>query len=292
MSWRTIVVTGQAKLDYKLDYVVIRKKESTTKIHLSEIAILIIESTQVSLTSLLISKMIEKKIKIILCDSTHNPCGEVVPYYGSFDTSQKIKRQIDWTSDVKNLVWTEIVSHKIKKQSEHLFDRGLEDEARLLTEYVKELVSGDKTNREGHAAKVYFNALFGMEFTRSDDNYVNAALNYGYGIVLASFTREIVSNGYITQIGIHHDNMFNQFNLASDLMEPFRIIVDRQVADMHLEKFEHDEKMEVLKILTKKVIIDQKTQYLIPAIRIYCKSIFEALNEEDVSLIRMYRNEL
>ena len=94
-------------------------------------------------------------------------------------------------------------------------------EAELLQGYLEEITYGDATNREGHAAKVYFNALFGKDFTRTDDLLINTALNYGYSILLSAFNREIVLNGYLTQLGLFHDNMFNRFNLASDLMEPF-----------------------------------------------------------------------
>lgn len=121
---------------------------------------------------------------------------------------------------------------------------------------------------------------------------INAALNYGYSIILSAFTREVVMNGYITELGIFHDNMFNQFNLASDLMEPFRVLVDRQVLTMPLEEFEHEEKMQFVNILNQEVQIDGKIQYVNNAIKIYCKSIFDALNEDDSALIRFYRIEL
>lgn len=85
-----------------------------------------------------------------------------------------------------------------------------------------------------------------MDFTRTEDNIINAALNYGYTIILSAFTREIVANGYLTQLGIFHDNMFNQFNLASDFMEPFRVLVDREVFRLNLTKFEHEEKMQLV----------------------------------------------
>lgn len=111
-----------------------------------------------------------------------------------------------------------------------------------MRKYVEEIEYGDATNREGHAAKVYFNALFGMDFTRTEENSINAALNYGYGILLSTFNREIILNGYITQLGLFHNNMFNQFNLGSDLMEPFRPIVDQRVRDMMPQKFETEEK--------------------------------------------------
>ena len=157
---------------------------------------------------------------------------------------------------------------------------------------MQEVEFGDVTNREGHAAKVYFNALFGKSFTRTEDNPVNAALNYGYSIILSIFNREIVSLGYITQIGLFHDNMFNQFNLASDLMEPFRPLVDSLVIELKPDKFESDEKYSMLKILNTEVIVADKKEVLTNAIKIYCRSVCDALNDRDVSLIRFYYNEL
>ena len=159
----------------------------------------------------------------------------------------------------------------------------------MLDQYIKEIELGDVTNREGHAAKVYFNALFGLDFTRSADNSINAALNYGYGILLSCFNREIIANGYITQLGLFHDNMFNQFNLASDFMEPFRILVDKVVRQMGPQS---DEKIEILRFLNESVVIDGKYNYVSNAIKIYCRSLFDALNEEDISLIKFYRNEV
>ena len=86
--------------------------------------------------------------------------------------------------------------------------------------------------------------------------------------------------------------MFNQFNLASDFMEPFRILIDRKVMEMDLENFEHDEKIQLVDVLNQEVQIDGKTQYVNNAIKIYCKSVLDALNEDDSSLIRFYKIEL
>lgn len=134
--------------------------------------------------------------------------------------------------------------------------------------------------------------LFGLDFTRTSDNSINAGLNYGYSILLSVFNREIAANGYITQIGLFHDNMFNPFNLASDLMEPFRILVDEWVYQLKLQNFEHENKVRVLKILESEVVIEGRKEYITNAIRIYCRSVFDELNESDTSLIRFYRNEL
>lgn len=250
MSWRTIVVSKSAKLDYQMGYMVVRQEE-TTKIFLNEIGTVIIETTAVSITGTLMCELVKNKIKVIFCDEKRNPSSELLPYYGSHDTSAKIRNQIAWSSDIKIAVWTEIVTEKIRKQKEMLEALGKDEEALLLQSYIAEIQYGDSTNREGHAAKVYFNTLFGKEFTRTSDCNINAALNYGYSIILSSFTREIVANGYITQIGLFHDNMFNQFNLASDLMEPFRPIIDQTVYDMELYKFEKGEKMKLVDVLNQ-----------------------------------------
>ena len=210
-----------------MGYLVVRK-DTTTKIHLGEIRTLLIESTAVSLTAALLAELVKKKVKVIFCDEKRNPSAEMMPYYGSHDCSLKIKRQTAWPDDIKGAVWTEIVLEKIRQQKCLLQELG-KNEAMLLQEYLSEIEYGDATNRAGHAAKVYFNALFGKSFTRTDDLLINAALNYGYSILLSAFNREIVLNGYLTQLGLFHDNMFNQFNLASDLMEPFRPLVDRLV---------------------------------------------------------------
>lgn len=290
MSWRTVVISNNAKLDYQIGYMVVRG-EKTTKIHLNEIGMLIVESTAVSMTSYLLSELIKNKIKVVFCDEKRNPCSELVSYYGSHDTSSKIRKQIEWTKDDKDHIWTEIVSEKIKQQA-LMLQRYQKEEANMLFEYMEEVEFGDITNREGHAAKVYFNTLFGKKFTRTDENPINAALNYGYGIILSIFNREIVSSGYLTQIGLFRDNMFNQFNLSSDLMEPFRPLVDQFVVELKPEKFETEEKRKMLELLNKEVEICGKMEVVTNAIKIYCRSVFDALNDRDISLIRFYYNEL
>ena len=290
MSWRTVVISNNAKLDYQIGYMVVRG-EKTTKIHLNEIGMLIVESTAVSMTSYLLSELMKNKIKVVFCDEKRNTCSDFVSYYGSHDTSSKIRKQIEWTKDDKDHIWTEIVSEKIKQQA-LMLQRYQKEEANMLFEYMEEVEFGDITNREGHAAKVYFNTLFGKKFTRTDENPINAALNYGYGIILSIFNREIVSSGYLTQIGLFHDNMFNQFNLSSDLMEPFRPLVDQLVVELKPEKFETEEKRKMLELLNKEVEICGKMEVVTNAIKIYCRSVFDALNDRDISLIRFYYNEL
>lgn len=285
MSWRTVVISNSAKLDYKMGYMIVRGSE-IKKIHMSEMALLLIESTAVSITASLLSELTKQKVKVIFCDEKRNPSAELVPYYGSHDTSAKVRTQVSWEEEIKRMVWTEIVSEKIRNQKKLLEIAGKSQEALLLQTYLETIEPGDVTNREGHAAKVYFNGLFGRDFSRTSDIPFNAALNYGYGILLSAVNREVVSNGYITQLGISHNNMFNPFNLGSDLMEPFRVFVDRQVLEMAPVKLEQQEKLELVNLMNLEVKIDGKNQYLLNAVKIYCRSVFDAINDQDISLLK------
>lgn len=290
MSWRTIVVSSVAKLDYQIGYLVVRGQE-TTRIHIHEVSTLIVESTAVSMTAYLLNELVKNKVKVIFCDEKRNPVSELLPYYGSHDTSLKIRNQIKWDDIQKKEIWTQIVKEKIFQQA-YLLKRLGYQEYDMLTEYMDELETGDVTNREGHAAKVYFNAMFGKSFTRTEECPVNAALNYGYSIILSMFTREIASNGYLTQLGLFHDNMFNPFNLASDLMEPYRPIVDEIVWQMRPEKFEKEEKHMVLELLGHEVFIAGRREVVENAVKIYTKSVFDVLEEKEDAVIRFYKNEL
>ena len=119
MSWRTVVISSSAKLDYQMGYLIVRNQD-VVKVHISEISILMIETTSVSLTAALLCELTKKKIKVIFCDEKRNPSSELIPYYGSHDTSMKVRKQIAWSEDIKKSVWTEIVTEKIRKQAENL----------------------------------------------------------------------------------------------------------------------------------------------------------------------------
>lgn len=287
MSWRSVVVNSRAKLELKNGYLVIRS-DKIRRVHIDEISVLIIENTGCAITVALLEALWENKTAVIFCDNKRNPGAQLIPYYNSFDCSARVASQVQWSSEIKTLVWTEIIKEKIRKQAKVLNVNKLKN-AELLDSYVDEVEIGDVTNREGHAARVYFNSLFGSSFSRSNDDFVNAALNYGYGILLSLVNREIVSNGYLTQLGLFHKNIFNQFNLASDLMEPFRPIFDSIVYAMPKgNELEQGDKLFILNTLTKRVFIGKTHQTVDNAIAIYIKSVLDALDNKDVSLIRFY----
>ncbi len=283
MGWRTVVVNKNCKLSYKNDYLVIRS-ENLQMIHLSEINLIIIENGMVSITSYLINELINNKIKIIFCDEKHNPAGEVMPYYGSFNTSKKVLNQVKWNKEKKDYVWQQIVKQKIHNQAMVLKKLEICGYEKLL-EFENEVEIADKTNREGHAAKVYFNLLYGRDFIRGGCDNINSALDYGYSIILSTMNKEIVSKGYITQLGINHRNEFNEFNLSCDLMEPFRPLIDIIVYENIENDFDKKIKYKLINVLSIKVEIAGREQYVANAIPIYIQNVFNALENEESKIL-------
>ncbi|WP_338972310.1 type II CRISPR-associated endonuclease Cas1 [Fusobacterium nucleatum] len=290
-GWRVIVVTGRGKLDLRYNSISIRRDNGTDFIHIGEVNTLILETTTISITAALMCELIKQKVKVIFCDEKSNPHFELLPFYGSHDCSAKIKEQIAWTDFLKESLWTVIVTEKIENQMK-LLKKLNKEEYRILEEYLSQIEHNDNTNREGHSAKIYFSALFGNNFSRNKENSLNAFLNYGYQLLLSAFNKEIVANGYLTQIGLFHKNMFNYYNLSSDLMEPFRVIVDELVYKENPQKFEKDEKRKLQNILNLKFRINNVNHYLSDIIKIYTKSIFDALSANDLSLVRFFEDEL
>lgn len=291
MSWRTVVISNRCKLDLKMGFMVVRGEE-TKRVYLDEIAILLIENPAVAMTGCLLQALVEKKVRVIFCDEKYSPFAELAPYRTAYDSSRKIRMQIAWDKDIKGAVWNEIVAEKIRNQAAFLRELEKEREAELLSSYVGQIEEYDASNREGHAAKVYFNALFGMDFSRTADIATNAALNYGYGLLLSAFNREIAVSGYLTQMGLFHTNVFNPYNFSCDLMEPYRVLVDRFVLANMPSVFEKDEKHAMLSILNQEVKIANATQTVLNSIKIYCRSVFDALNEGDMSKISFYQRKI
>ena len=266
MSFRTVVISKQSKISYKNRFLVVRNEEDEKYVHLSEIDTIIVDSISVSISSYLLKELSENKINIIFCDEKHNPFGELLSFYGKYNSSKKVFLQSKWKQNSKDLLWANIVKNKILNQA-LVLKRIKSPNMEMLLSYVGEVKKGDRTNREGHAAKVYFNSLFGKDFVRNENDAINAALNYGYAILLSTVNKEIVNNGYITQLGIHHKNEFNEFNLTCDLMEIFRPVIDLFVYINKEKEFNSEYKMELVNLFNKKFKYGKKSYTLKDIIR-------------------------
>lgn len=271
------MIVSPSRLSYKNHFLVIKQDLDEKYIHLSEIDTIIVDSITVSISTYLFKELSDYKINIIFCDEKHNPFGELYYLYGKHNSSKQITRQTKWSSKSKNALWKEIIQNKISNQI-ILLEKIKSDQSSLLKQYITEVKEGDQTNREGHSAKVYFNALFGKTFIRHHDDEINAALNYGYAILLSTFNKEIVSNGYITQLGIHHKNEFNPYNLACDLMEPFRVIIDDFVYQNRKKEFGLEMKKSLVDLFNRCFLYNQKNYTLKDIIKQYTKNTLDSLD--------------
>ena len=278
MSFRTVVITKQSKLSYKNRYLAVKSELEENYIHLSEIDTIIVDSIAVSISSYLLKELADNKINIIFCDEKHNPFGELNSFYSSHNTSKKILIQTNWNNKQKDELWSLIVKNKIINQA-LLLNKIKSENYDLLMSYVNEVRVGDRTNREAHSAKVYFNSLFTKSFIRNANDNINAALNYGYSILLSNFNKEIVNNGYLTQLGIHHKSEFNQFNLACDLMEPFRPIIDIFVYYNQTREFDSKYKLDLINIFNNNYKYLSKNYTLKDIIKMYTKNTLDCLSD-------------
>lgn len=196
------MVNSHSKLAYKNNHLVYKNSTQSEMIHLSEIDVLLLETTDILITTMLIKRLVDENILILFCDDKRLPIGKLLPFYGRHDSSLQLGRQINWTLERKGIVWTEIISQKILNQRQHLVDLEYQEKAEALMTLHNGLEIFDPSNREGHAARIYFNTLFGNDFSRDGENSINAGLNYGYTLLLSIFAREIVKSGCMTKFGL------------------------------------------------------------------------------------------
>lgn len=286
MGWRAVIVDSPCKISVNGNYLILRSEE-IKKIHLSEVYYLMIACPAINITGVALCELARQKIKVIFCDEKRNPYGELTNYYGSYNCAKKLKMQIEWNKDVISSVNTAIIAAKIANQAKLLRKFGFDDRAEIIEDYLSEIELNDETNREGHAAKVYFNTLFGKGFNRNDSNDINAALNYGYSIVLSDINRAVVGCGRLTQIGINHRNEFNEFNFSCDLIEPWRVIVDEFVFSQGKRPFDKNYKFELVGLLNKRVQYDRDYS-MHDAISVYVKNVIDCLDRGNTEKLLFY----
>ncbi|MCY7164042.1 type II CRISPR-associated endonuclease Cas1 [Streptococcus mitis] len=280
MGWRTVIVNTHSKLSYKNNHLIFKDASRTELIHLSEVDILLLETTDIVLSTMLIKRLVDENILVIFCDDKRLPTAYLMPYYGRHDSSLQLSRQITWREEDKAQVWTTIIAQKILNQAFYLGSCGFLEKSQSVIDLYHGLDLFDPSNREGHAARIYFNTLFGNDFSREQDTDVNAALDYGYTLILSMFAREIVLSGCMTQFGLKHTNQFNQFNLASDIMEPFRPIIDKIVYENRSSSFVKI-KRELFTIFSDTFNYNGKDMYLTNIVSDYTKKVIQSLNQPE-----------
>ncbi|MDF9866583.1 CRISPR-associated protein Cas1 [Bacilli bacterium PM5-3] len=288
MSWRVVIIENGEYLRLRLDNLLVKKGKEEYTIPLDDISLILIENLDAILTTRLLDACTQNNIVVVTCDYKHQPIGI---YYGlntHSRASKILRQQIDWTKKFKDITWTEIVKYKILNQRDLLIKYELEIESiNLISEYLANIDIGDYSNREGHSAKVYFNTLFGSDFTRQNDDFINACLNYLYSIVRAMFTRLIVAYGFSGMIGVHHKSEYNNFALVDDLMEPFRPFCDDYILSITTSDsiFDLDMRVMLVDFLNKKIVYKNQKVMVANVIDKYIHSFIRYCKNNEVEKI-------
>ena len=238
MTWRSVVITKPSYLKLKDQGLVVVQDEEEVRVPLEDIAVLLIDNPQVTLSSQLLSACASKQVTLITVGADHHPNGVLLPFIPHSRALQVIHRQINLGKPHAKRLWQQLVRQKIMNQAHTLQQSNQIIQAKRLRSIAVEVKSGDSENLESIASQVYFPALFGLHFNRRSSNFINAALNYSYAIIRAALARYLVMYGFITALGLHHCNQQNSFNLADDLIEPFRAIADAYVLSKFSNRLE------------------------------------------------------
>lgn len=289
MAFRSIVIHKAIKISLDLDNLLIQYGEDPFWINLEEIHTIVIDDPRCLVSLRLLSELCERGIEVIFTDASHMPVGSLLSLMNHSRASKKYMTQIKWSSDIKDYLWTEVVRRKIKNQIQTLDILEKRNKIELLQRYELEIENADRTNREGLASRTYFKELFGNQFKRFEEDVINFCLNYSYQVIRSKIAQQIVACGYYPALGIHHCSEYNSFNLADDLIEVFRPIVDYFVYQLLSESKEDyltpALKNQLVNILNEKIMYRNQNQKIQQVVNSFLTDIFSFLETGDIERI-------
>ena len=256
-------------------------------IPLEDIDTILIENHAVKLTAFMLQKFAELGIAVYVCDEKHMPNAVVLPMLRHSRHYRLLKAQMNLAKPLQKRLWQQVVVRKIENQAECLKLSQREGSEKLYA-MAKEVQSGDKTHVEAKAAAYYFSCLFGKRFSRGDDCLVNSALNYGYAILRGMIARELICYGFEPAIGLFHKSELNSFNLADDMIEPFRPLIDLFAASRfcpeQVEALTPGDKRELYSLVNYDMEIANETHMVSNCVEKAVASLSTSLQEEKIGL--------
>ena len=286
MLKRTIVISTQAYLKKEQEQLVIQQSESSAKVPIEDIGVLVLESGQISVTQQVLGSLMANDAVVIACDTSHVPCGLMLPVSGNSIHTAILAAQLGASRPFRKRLWQQTVKAKLLNQAAVL--RNIHEDDTPIRRWARQVNSGDKSNLEARGAKFYWDKFLPNEmgFERNPDgNPPNNLLNYCYAILRAAVARALVSSGLHTAVGIHHQNEYNAFCLADDIMEPYRPYVDwlvrlLVVSGESISELNPDLKKKLLSILTVDVEMEGTTKPLMLALSTTTKSLADCYAKE------------
>lgn len=287
MSWRTVVITKSAKLHLEDEQLVVDEGFKKNLIPVEDIAILIVESQRVNLTSYLLRFLNQNDVAVVFCDEKHLPASILYPISGHHRSVQILDLQIKASEPFRKRIWQKVIQAKVKNQADCLTSLNNKG-AKKISALVSKVKSGDPKNIEALAARIYWASIFDGDkfFRRGNEDRRNILLNFGYSLLRSTIARAAIVSGLFPALGVHHASNMNAFNLVDDFIEPFRPQVDAIVAKLPLEfgeKPTKEERMEFYKFLGQDICLDTDRNFsLYRASELVCSSFVNALKSKDV----------
>ncbi|WP_448823898.1 type II CRISPR-associated endonuclease Cas1 [Capnocytophaga gingivalis] len=287
MLYRSIYIGNPAYLklkDKQLKVIDPETKEEKGSVPIEDIGLVMLDHYQITLSHQLIQELMKNNVILISCDERHLPLADMLPFSGNTLFSERVKAQIEASEPLKKQLWKQTIECKILNQLKVLEQLG--KYATPMYEYLKNVKSGDTTNMEGIAAQHYWKHLIEGDFLRDRfGDGPNPFFNFGYGVLLSIIARALVETGLLLVLGIFHRNKYNPYCLASDIMEPYRPIVDLLVMkwlQLHPEKqsLDKESKTFLLQIATQDVNIEKLVRPLMVGVKMTASSLLKCYTGE------------
>lgn len=287
LSMEHAQLVARIKNNQKSDETEIPQPEEVRTIPIEDIGMVVLENRQITLTTGLIAALIDNNAAIVTCDSKQMPTGLILPLSGNSVQNERFRAQLDASLPLRKQLWQQTVSMKIANQCK-ILKLHTDAECGCMEAWSKEVRSGDPMNLEARAAAYYWKNLFLSipNFVRDrEGDYPNNFLNYGYAILRAIIARSLVGSGLLPTLGIHHQNRYNAYCLADDIMEPYRPYVDQLVIKLMkeypgTETLNREIKAKLLTIPTLDVVINGKRSPLMIAATTTTASLAKCLTGE------------
>lgn len=299
MNFRVIYISHSCKLYLKNNNLAVHNHNGLTQVPLSDISVVLIENLETSISSKLLSALSDYKITTIICNDRHLPNGILLPFNGKIRMLETYKYQANISLELKNKLWDKIVKNKIYNQS-LVLEYANNEHYKILLDSLPKIINGDELNIEATMAQIYWKSIFIEDFpyfTRGMLDIRNYALNYTYAILRSIIANMLSCKGFILYDGLHHHSELNQFNLADDIIEPFRAFVELEVysifqeEECFKEELDSELKKRLLGIVDTPTYINEQKFSLINAIEKYCDSLFDCYKlQSDTSLIEINLN--
>jgi CRISPR-associated protein Cas1 len=293
MAWRGLHISQATRLSLADNQIVARQDDAETRVAIEDIAWVVLDSPQVTLSTALIAACMDAGVVVVTTDRTHTPSGMLLPFHRHHRQAEMANLQINLSVPLKKRLWQTLVRTKVENQAANLIACG--HDATALLAMVHLVGSGDPDNTEARAARAYWPRLF-IDFVREDDtDRRNALLNYGYAVVRSAVARALVAVGLVPAFGLNHASMTNAFNLADDMVEPFRPFVDHHVWHLTAKgtvkagQTTVEERRSLASVLTETASFGPETISLLTATEQAAESLVRAMQTSSAAILQLPR---